>query len=462
MRPSVLLALLALPLAACLDSGAEGGIDAAYRGTLRVEVVPLNLAGIGTAVVDVAAGPDAGDDGWTRERTLWVPSVSPTAVASIPCDARLGPHRVEVHVVGVFEEVLDDAGGFGDTLATGLPYQDPGTLLRDATCVAGVDTLVHLDVALMKPAEQGFFDIAVQAYGDDAIRDGVWRLRVMNGETPPRMVWEQAVQSSIHGDGHGALSFVGPCDAAPGAEDNALTAELVGLYGEAQGYDGITPIITSEPLELWPPPTLTTTVTCRLNQDVFIQLETPIARVIRTADDVRARFAGLTCAAAWNAGMAGHLRTPHLVVMCESTRDTPPVLDFDDLRVHCAGADTLTVPLGDDVATSLSAFRDGSLGATWFLFPDPSALPTGDCTLEAHARVRAEDEALPSGDAASVYPEIVWSFSVSNAEGLIPGTAYLDVDGPVRVGYVAADTPYAHTLVATSGPGAPPRRERAR
>lgn len=62
----------------------------------------------------------------------------------------------------------------------------------------------------------------------DGITDATWRLTVTTPASPTP-VWQRTLTSSDYGDGRGSASYVGPCDASPGANPNRISLELLEL-----------------------------------------------------------------------------------------------------------------------------------------------------------------------------------------------------------------------------------------
>ena len=88
-----------------------------------------------------------------------------------PCDASTGvaQNTVRLWVVGLYDAPVKSPGAFASGGAAGvvgssLPFQSP-TLTQPLTqtvpCAPNADSPVVFDMTLMRPAEQGFFDIAV-------------------------------------------------------------------------------------------------------------------------------------------------------------------------------------------------------------------------------------------------------------------------------------------------------------
>ncbi|TNF38626.1 MAG: hypothetical protein EP329_00045 [Deltaproteobacteria bacterium] len=172
-RVSSLFALLAL--AGC---GAESApsTDAPVDGpAVAIDIAALNLQGVGDAVWDIEV--DNGGGGVVFQRRITSSGYGDGGGSASylgPCDAdpAVAENTVKVWVVGLYSGAVSDAGVFasgsasGAGAVTGTPvdFQNPtsdGPLTRIVTCQANADAYVQFDVALMRPAQQGFFDIAV-------------------------------------------------------------------------------------------------------------------------------------------------------------------------------------------------------------------------------------------------------------------------------------------------------------
>jgi len=450
MRASLILVSTVL-LGGCLDAGTSG-TDAAFRGTLRVEVTPLNLAGAQSVLFDVGAGPDAEDIDWSRGRVEWTGGEEP-AVFVAPCDVRDAPHRVEVHAVGAYEARPSALGEFGAIVPDGgIDYQDPGVLEQVAVCVAAQETPVKFDVALMRPAQQGFLDTAVFAHAGE-VGDAVWDLQVVNSDTPPVPVWQQRITSSEYGDSVGNASYVGPCDANLSA--NAFRVRLVGLFTEdaehqsrfdAPGPEGA--------IAIWPPSIIDRGFTCFEDKDVFAQVDITVARVDRASGGVRARIGEAVCEASWTCA-----DTSTLELACTSASDIAPTLHLDDLVVRCDGAEVARVDPSAVGTVSFERFVAGGSEARWKVAPalDPTLFGERSCVLEAAGTVdlpapREPPEHRP-GEPDPVfqraYPRISWTIPVHDANGARCEDAALDVGGPITITYTSDDavagTFYTHS-----------------
>ncbi len=159
--------LLALGAASTLAMGCDerpGGGTPEGRG-LAITVAPLTLPGISEVTYGLTTRNGAGEVVWTR------PALSSTRFGNGrgdisyvgPCDAQSNPHTVELLVVSVID-------------ADGVPLQHPTDFFNptvDAdgdpspiamtgiTCVENADTPVTFNLTVMRAANQGFFDIAV-------------------------------------------------------------------------------------------------------------------------------------------------------------------------------------------------------------------------------------------------------------------------------------------------------------
>jgi len=160
--------------AGCAD--APGG--PADGPSVAIDVAALNLSGVGDVVWDLEVVNGASASVWQKRITSssYGDGAGSASVVG-PCDAdpAAAENTVRVWVVGVYQGAVasGDAGAFSSGAATGagavtgvaLDFQNPTTtaapLTRTLTCAANADLAVHFDVALMRPAQQGFFDIAV-------------------------------------------------------------------------------------------------------------------------------------------------------------------------------------------------------------------------------------------------------------------------------------------------------------
>ena len=168
-------ALGAFAMASCLGP-APGG-----EPSVTLQISALNLQGVGDVVwdVEVTNGAPPPEVVWQRRVTSSAYGDGAGSASLVgPCDASPGvaDNHVRVWVVGVYDGPIAraDAGAFAWGSATGagvvsgtaLAFENPtvpvtGPLSRLATCSANADVAVSFDVTLARPAEQGFFDVAV-------------------------------------------------------------------------------------------------------------------------------------------------------------------------------------------------------------------------------------------------------------------------------------------------------------
>jgi len=168
--------------AALLWWGCAGGAPAPNEGpgsTVSVDVAALNLEGVGDVVWDIEVvngrtTPSA-DVVWQRRLSSSGYGDGAGSASYVgPCDAdpAVAENTIKVWVVGVYDAPVTTLGSFnsgstaGAGAVTGSPvaFQNPTStapLTQVVTCVENSDAFVQFDVALMRPAQQGFFDIAV-------------------------------------------------------------------------------------------------------------------------------------------------------------------------------------------------------------------------------------------------------------------------------------------------------------
>jgi len=142
---------------------AEGA--AAGSAFMDVTIAALTFDGVGDAVWDLRvanAGPETVLA--TRLSSARFGDGAGSASYVSPCDASAGanPNTVEVRLLGLYAEPVAELGAHGSPAPSGaLPAQLPDLLTQDVPCVANADQPVRFDVTILRPAEQGFVDIAV-------------------------------------------------------------------------------------------------------------------------------------------------------------------------------------------------------------------------------------------------------------------------------------------------------------
>jgi len=165
---------LPLTLAVLILGCVDGGVETAGP-ELDVRLAALNLQGVGEVIWDLEVDNGDGDVVWQRRVTssgYGDGAGSASYVGSCDADPDVDENTVKVWVVGVYESAVasGDAGVFAsgdDSGVSGTPvdFENPTAtatpLTQTVTCRDDADVAVRFDVALMRPAQQGFFDIAV-------------------------------------------------------------------------------------------------------------------------------------------------------------------------------------------------------------------------------------------------------------------------------------------------------------
>ncbi|TNF32373.1 MAG: hypothetical protein EP329_10490, partial [Deltaproteobacteria bacterium] len=165
-------ALLGL-LIAVAGGCAEGGV-AVDGPRLAVDIAALSLSGVGDVVwdVEVRNGASTPEVLWQRRLTSSGYGDGAGSASYVgTCDASSGvdSNTVRVWVVGVFSGAVSAAGTFASGAPNGVSgdavdFQNPtagGPLEQTVVCRENADVAVRFDVALLRPAQQGFFDVAV-------------------------------------------------------------------------------------------------------------------------------------------------------------------------------------------------------------------------------------------------------------------------------------------------------------
>jgi hypothetical protein len=167
------IGLSCIALAACVEVGPPGPVGSP-DAAVEIRVGALNLEGVGEVVWDLEVDNGRDEVVWQRRITSSGYGDGAGSAAYVgPCDAdpAADENTVKVWVVGAYAAPVStaNAGSFAagdDSAVVGTPvaFQNPtsvAALSQDVVCAANSDIAVRFDVALMRPALQGFFDIAV-------------------------------------------------------------------------------------------------------------------------------------------------------------------------------------------------------------------------------------------------------------------------------------------------------------
>ncbi|TNF28452.1 MAG: hypothetical protein EP329_17850 [Deltaproteobacteria bacterium] len=157
--------------AVAVGCGAPVGTDWAGQGpSVAVAVSPLSLAGVGDAIWDLRVVNGASQ---TVSDARLSSSRYGDGAGSLgyvgPCDADptggANVNTVELALVGVYADpptLTAATDGYGEAAPAGaLAIREPGLMSRTVTCLPNADVAVTFDVTVMRPAQQGFFDVAV-------------------------------------------------------------------------------------------------------------------------------------------------------------------------------------------------------------------------------------------------------------------------------------------------------------
>jgi len=219
---------LAYVLTSCVG---ENDASPPGSGELRVDVAALSLAGVGDVVWDLEV--DAGAEVvWQRRLSSATHGDSAGSASYVgTCDADAGDNVVKVWVVGVYTGDVSgadlgafasgDDSGAGAVNATPVDFQNPtvpvtGPLTRTVRCDANADASVQFDVTLARPAQQGFFDVAVSfddlfcsAKVDCRDEDGPLELvHDASGARVPSLVWAVVCTDGDAGTGEATGTHV--------------------------------------------------------------------------------------------------------------------------------------------------------------------------------------------------------------------------------------------------------------
>ena len=147
-----------VPALALLGACSQGAPD--DSASLSLAVAPLNYPGLTNATYAVEVRNDANQIVFSRTLDSIGYGAGDGSVSYVgTCDTSANPNVVTLTLTHLYS---------GTSGANELPvtsYQNPGPLSRAITCVANADVAVAFDLAIIRQANQGFFDIAV-AFSD--------------------------------------------------------------------------------------------------------------------------------------------------------------------------------------------------------------------------------------------------------------------------------------------------------
>ncbi|TNF25193.1 MAG: hypothetical protein EP329_23525 [Deltaproteobacteria bacterium] len=156
---------------------------------------------------------------------------------------------------------------------------------------------------------EGEVSVAVAALDLQGVGDVVWDVEVVNGDSPPEVIWQRRLSSSGYGDGAGSASYVGTCDASAGVEVNSVRVWVVGVYAQAVAdagafnggaTDGVG-AVDGVALDFQNPTVsqpLTRDVTCAANTDHPVQFDVALMRPASQGFfDIAVSFNDLFCSA---------------------------------------------------------------------------------------------------------------------------------------------------------------------
>jgi hypothetical protein len=323
----------------------------------------------------------------------------------------------------------------------------PTHLLKNMVAVAlGAALVVGCSARTTTPLDVPGARVAIAIAPLDlpAVADAAYTITVRNGADPAEIVWTRDVTSTAYGDGSGALSYVGPCDADQPA--NTVTVELTHLYA-AGG---------AEILDYDNPGPLTRGATCRADADTPVTFDITLARqanqgffdVAVTFDDVFCS-AKLDCVDQFLFNSDGERdKTVIMALACTSGNGTSTVLHLDTVQVDCSdGTSTQVVPTagpGNTGQTGAHVYQVATYRGAEQLAPYEKCYwntaiglnmasfvgdTTTDCTLKGRASASQtawQDGQTPEG---ATWPWLKWEVPLVTDGALVCSQHQLNVPG---------------------------------
>ncbi len=292
------------------------------------------------------------------------------------------------------------------------------------------------------PTPAGRLHVAVAPLDLPDVDDACYRLTVLNGSGAT--VWQEGgICADRFGDGRGAITWVGPCDAAD--PQNVARLELEELFdgGGALArstYRNPCGHLDNGNHDGFPPCELP--VRCEENTDVAVSFDLVVMRDARQGFfDVAVNFEDVFCSAKVDCQDAllhgdgdGGARGPTVVVAfaCTSGEDQPTWLHMSDVAVVCDGGTTWLDPhLGpgqvgaqSDAVWELATYRGQEAFADldkcyWNLAFGLDLGPEGaarECRLIAHGTAsRAPFDDSRRSPAGWIYPYIAFDVALTDA-----------------------------------------------
>ncbi|TNF27019.1 MAG: hypothetical protein EP329_20220 [Deltaproteobacteria bacterium] len=249
-------------------------------------------------------------------------------------------------------------------------------------------------VSTCVPAEgprgpEGALSLSMAALTLNDVGDVVWDIEVLNGADPAEIVWQRRVASSRYGDGGGSASYVGTCDAGPGADLNVVRVWVVGVYSAAVDAPGAfaagattgagtvvgTAVDFESPTAVAP---LSREVACVANSDVQVTFDVALMRPAQQGFfDIAVSFGDIFCSAKFDCCSDPAAAT------CATDGSEDIALLFD-----AGGARASTMVLGFACTAGVGS------GVETQLYLDDLAL---DCTTPAADTFTADIVLDPSG-----------------------------------------------------------------
>ncbi|MFO0745259.1 MAG: hypothetical protein U1F43_06205 [Myxococcota bacterium] len=312
----------------------------------------------------------------------------------------------------------------------------------------------------------------------EGIREATYRITVRNSDPAPNnIVWqEESLSSTQYGDGKGALTYVGTCDASK--NPHRVELELLSLSDASHVLtspgDFANPAPAGSPLAL--------SVVCKANADSPVTFDLTLVRAANQGFfDIAVNFSDIFCSAKLDCSSAllfdGDTRAPTAIVgfACTAGQGDSTFMYLSDLTLTCQNADgsgksVTTLPLhgiadgqqgpkGEAVYQwaqySTEEFVDQTAfdkcGWNFAVGLDTAALAGKKCTLSAVGTAADHALAGPAVPHDGAYPIITWSADVLTTTGALCSNNALNAIGSgVQTSYVTPATDLASLPKLTS------------
>jgi len=213
------------------------------RGDVSISVAPLTLKGVSDACYDIAVKNGRGEQLWVQKGLCSSSYGAGGGDISYvgTCDASANPNTVSL----VLSSLVDSAGRPITDANNPCPPDAP--CAQTVTCVENADTQVEFNLTILRSAQTGFFDVAVNldeifcSAKFDCAKDGQPIMLLQDPATGQRVPSSVLAFSCTGGDQQALSLLMSEVDIECKGSAGAFTTSLDPGAGPGNFFDGATP-----------------------------------------------------------------------------------------------------------------------------------------------------------------------------------------------------------------------------